>query len=89
MPHGLMEAGYIGIFFVLPGIVGGYVAWTKGRNPLGWLMLNMVFPPTLMITLFQGPVREVQGHYRQCPNCRAYSKWRESVCRFCNTNLTA
>ncbi|HJV36681.1 hypothetical protein [Geomonas sp.] len=88
MPHELLEAGFIGLFFILPGAVGGWVAWTKGRNPLLWFLLNTCFPPTVMITIFQGPVRPVKGHYRQCPQCREYSKWRETTCRFCKTELT-
>jgi hypothetical protein len=89
MSNQLMQIGYVGLFFVLPGGVGGWLAWTKGRNPLLWLLVNTVSPPTLMITIFQGPARPVDGHYRQCPKCREYSKWRESVCRFCQTELTA
>ena len=89
MSHQLMQFGYIGVFFVLPGIIGGWISRTKGRNPLPWFVLNTLFPPTLMITIFQGPVRAVEGHYRQCSKCREYSKWRETVCRFCQTDLTA
>jgi len=84
-----MQLGYIAVFFILPGVAGAWLAWTKGRNPLLWLLINGLFPPTLMITVFQGPVRPVQGHYRRCPKCAAYSKWRELVCRFCQTDLAA
>lgn len=84
----LQQIAYIGIFFLLPGIAGAWIARTKGRNPLLWFLLNGIFPPTLMITIFQGPVHPVQGHYRKCPKCSAYSKWSESVCRFCQTELT-
>jgi hypothetical protein len=75
--------------FLLPfGIAGAWIARSKGRNPLLWFLLNGLFPPTVMISIFQGPVRPVAGHYRQCPKCHAYSKWRETVCRFCQTDLT-
>jgi len=88
MPQQLMQVGYIVVFFLVPGIVGAWISWTKGRNPLIWFLINGLFPPTLMIVFFQGPVRPVEGHYRQCSKCREYSKWRESVCRFCQTDLT-
>lgn len=88
MPQELMQAAYVGVFFLLPGIIGAWLARTKGRNPLLWFVLNGVFPPTLMITFYQGPVRAVPGHYRQCSKCSEYSKWRESACRFCQTDLT-
>lgn len=82
------QIAFITIFFILPGIIGAWLAWTKGRNPLLWFLLNTCFPPTLMVTIFQGPVRPVAGHYRQCPKCSRYSKWRDTVCRFCQTSLT-
>lgn len=78
---------FIFVFFLLPGIIGARLAWTKGRNPLGWFALNVLFPPTLMVTIFQKPVRPVQGHYRQCPNCREFVKWRETTCKYCQTSL--
>jgi hypothetical protein len=87
MPQEVMQTAYVGVFFLLPGVIGCWIARSKGRNPLLWFLLNTVFPPTLMITMFQGPVRPVPGHYRQCPKCREFSKWREAVCRFCQTEL--
>ena len=81
------QIAYMCTFFLVPGIIGGWVARTKGRNPFMWFLLNGIFPPTLMITFFQGPTRPVPGHYKQCPKCREYSKWRETACRFCQTEL--
>jgi hypothetical protein len=89
MVHLLQQIAFMGFFFVLPGIIGARISWTKGRNPFLWFLANCVFPPTLMITIFQGPSRPVEGHYRQCPKCSEYSKWRETVCRFCQTELSA
>lgn len=89
MSQELMEMGYIGLFFLLPGVIGAWMAYTKGRNPLLWFVISGLFPPTVMLTIFQKPARPVTGHYRQCPKCREYSKWRETVCRFCQTELTA
>jgi hypothetical protein len=87
MPDLLKQSAVIFVFFILPGIVGARLAWTKGRNWLGWFLLNCCFPPTMMMVLFQGPLREVPGHYRQCPACREYLKWRETVCKYCRTDL--
>lgn len=87
MVQTLQQIAFVGVFFVLPGVIGARVSWTKGRNPLLWFLVNCVFPPTLMVTLFQGPTRPVQGHYRQCPKCREYSKWRDTVCKYCQTEL--
>lgn len=87
MSHELQQVAFIGLFFVLPGVVGARLAWTKGRNPLVWLLLNTFFPPTLMVTIFQGPVKPVPGHYRQCPKCAGFTKWRENSCKYCQTPL--
>ena len=87
MSKEFLEYGYVAVFFLLPGAIGAYLARSKGRNPLLWFLLNGCFPPTLMVTYFQGPVRAVAGYYRQCPKCNEYSKWRETVCRFCKTEL--
>jgi hypothetical protein len=83
------QIAFMGIFFVLPGIIGARISWTKGRSPVLWFFVNCVFPPTLMVTIFQGPKKPVPGYYRQCSKCREYSKWRETVCRFCHTDLPA
>jgi hypothetical protein len=89
MVHLLQQTAFMGVFFVLPGMIGAWLSWTKGRNPVLWGIINCVFPPTLMITIFQGPRRPVPGHYRQCSKCGEYSKWRDIVCRFCQTDLLA
>lgn len=87
MSQEILQFVYIGVFFLLPGATGAWLARTKGRNPLLWFLLNCLFPPTLMVTFFQKPARPVQGHYRQCPKCSEFSKWRETECRFCRTEL--
>ena len=87
MPENMSQWAFVGIFFILPGLLGAWIARTKGRNPLLWFLLNCLFPPTLMVTIFQRPLREVKGHYRRCPRCREFSKWRETSCRFCGTEL--
>ncbi len=80
---------FIGVFFLLPGVAGAWIARCKGKNPLLWFLLNALFPPTLMVTIFQKPARAVQGHYRQCPKCSEYSKWRETACKYCQTPLVS
>jgi hypothetical protein len=87
MVHLLQQIAFMGVFFVLPGVMGAWLAHSKGRNPLLWFVINCLFPPTLMISIFQGPKRPVAGYYRQCTKCLEYSKWRETVCRFCQTDL--
>jgi hypothetical protein len=87
MPHQLQEFLFVALFFLLPGCIGAWIAHGKGRNFLLWFLINTVFPPTLMITIFQNPVRAVPGHYRQCPKCSEFNKWKEKVCKYCQTEL--
>ncbi len=89
MTHQLLQIAYVAFFFGLPGALGFWLARSKGKNPFVWFIFTFFFPPTLMIIYFQGPARPVTGHYRQCPKCREYSKWRETSCRFCQTDLTS
>jgi hypothetical protein len=83
----LKQTAVIFVFFILPGIVASWLAGTKGRSRLGWLILSTCFPPTLMIIINHGPLREVPGHYRQCPSCREFLKWRATVCKYCQADL--
>lgn len=88
MSESLKQIIYIFVFFGVPGLIGLWLAGTKGRNRLGWFLLCFFFPPTLMVALFQGPVREVPGHYRRCPKCNEYIKWREPSCKYCGAPIS-
>jgi hypothetical protein len=85
----LQQIAFMGVFFLLPGLVGARIAWTKGRNPLLYFLFNCIFPPTLMITLFQNPKRPVEGHYRLCSKCQEYNKWQQTTCKYCQTEFSA
>jgi len=87
MKDTVIQIAVIFLFFGLPGLVGGWLAYTKGRNLFGWFLLSFFFPPTLMVILFHKPLREVSGHYRQCPTCREFLKWRDPLCKYCKTDL--
>ena len=87
MSDSLKQFLVIFVFFILPGLAGGWIAGTKGRSRLGWFLLCCFFPPTLMAAIFQGPVREVPGHYRRCPQCGEFIKWRESACKYCGAPI--
>jgi hypothetical protein len=78
------------LIFVLlgvPGIIAAWIAFTKGRNILGWFLLCFFFPPTMTMLIHKGPLREVNGQYRQCPSCKEFQKWRNTVCKYCGTAM--
>ncbi len=87
MPETVKQFIVIFVFFILPGLVGAWLAGTKGRSRFGWFLLCGFFPPTLMVAIFQGPVREVPGHYRRCRKCAEFIKWREAACKYCGTPI--
>lgn len=76
------------VFFVLPGSIGAWIASSKGRSMLGWFLLCSFFPPTMMVLIFQSPVKEVKGHYRQCPACREFFPWKLAACKYCGAEVT-
>ncbi len=83
----LKQVLLIFVFFGIPGIVAAWIAHTKGRNRLGWFLLCFFFPPTMMMLIFQGPLREVVGHYRQCPSCSEFQSWRNTACKYCGAEI--
>lgn len=87
MSEKVLEILFVLVFFVVPGVVGARLAWSKGRNWLVWLVLCFCCPPTLMVCIFQSPVKEVPGQYRKCPQCGEFLKWREPSCKYCQAEI--
>ncbi|GFE59314.1 hypothetical protein [Geobacter sp. AOG1] len=73
------------LIMMVPGAVGGWLAANRARNVIGWCLLCALFPVFLLVIYFHKPLREVPGKFRQCPNCREFLKWRDTVCKYCNT----
>jgi hypothetical protein len=87
MSDALKQVIVLFVFFGIPGLVGAWIASTKGRSMLFWLFLCGFFPPTLMVIIFQGPLREVAGHYRQCPACQEMQAWKLTECKYCGASM--
>ncbi|OHB25348.1 MAG: hypothetical protein A2X79_05985 [Desulfuromonadaceae bacterium GWB2_53_15] len=83
--------GYVKpVFFVfmivlVPGVIGGCMAANRARNVPVWCLLCALLPPLLLFIYFAKPLREVEGKFRQCSNCRKFIKWHEPVCKHCNS----
>lgn len=75
------------VFFGLPGLIGAWIASTKGRSMLMWFLLCGLCPPTLMVIIFQSPLREVEGHYRRCPACSEMQAWKLPDCKYCGAEM--
>ncbi|NJD91996.1 MAG: hypothetical protein FIA91_10890 [Geobacter sp.] len=65
------------------GVIGGKLAYNRGRNPLVWGAGSALFPICIMIVWFEKPHKEVQGHFRRCASCGEWIKWAEDPCRYC------
>jgi hypothetical protein len=80
-----------GIFIFLlvgiPGVIGGRLAWNRGRNFIGWTILCGLCAMFLLVIWYQKPLREVKGAFRQCPKCREWIKWKDTKCKYCGTEL--
>jgi hypothetical protein len=87
MSDSLKQILFLFGFFGIPAIVATLLAYRKGRNMFGWFLLGLFFPPTIMILIFQGPVREVEGHYRRCPSCSEFQSWKNEACKYCGASM--
>lgn len=88
MSDAIKQAIVLIVFFGVPGLVGAWIASTKGRSMLLWLFLCGLFPPTLMVIIYQDPLREVEGHYRRCPACNEMQAWKHTLCKYCGAGMT-
>jgi len=66
-------------------IIGGRIAYSRGRNPVIWGLFAAIFPICIMIVWFEKPRKEVKGHFRRCHSCGEWIKWLENPCRYCRT----
>ncbi len=80
---GFSEYLFIGLFFGLPGLLGGWLAHTRGKNPLLWGLLSAPFPFFVLIIWFQKPADAVPGHFKKCPACGGVYPWKLQACRYC------
>ncbi len=85
---GFSEYLFIAAFFGIPGLLGGWLARTRGRNPLVWGLLSAPFPFFVFILWFQKPEREVPGYFRKCPACGAVYPWKQETCTYCKAGST-
>jgi len=78
------------IFFIIivPGVIGGIMAANRGRSVFAWCLLSALLPPSLLYLYFAGPLSEVEGVFRRCLKCGKLIKWRDQVCKYCQSVRT-
>ena len=84
----VQPAVFLFLMVLVPGVVGGCLAANRGRNVVGWCLLCALFPIFLLVIYFHKPLREVEGKFKRCPNCKEFIKWQEPVCKYCSTEQT-
>ena len=76
---------FIVLFFGIPGVLGAYMARTRGKNPLVWGLVSAPFPFAVFILWYQKPKKEVPGYFRHCNHCGEVYPWKNTHCKYCNT----
>lgn len=68
------------------GVVAAIIAYSKGRNSLGWFSAGLLVGPFALVVTFLPPV-EKEGMYVSCPSCREVIHEGAATCRFCHATL--
>jgi len=70
------------------GAIAAIIAYSKGRNSLGWFLGGTFVGPFALVVVFLPPI-ERAGMYASCPACREVIREDALTCRHCHTPLEA
>lgn len=68
------------------GVIASVIAYSKGRNSLGWFIAGMFVGPFALVVAFLPPVTR-DGMFEACPACREVVHADAGTCRFCGSLL--
>lgn len=66
------------------GVVTSLIAYSKGRNSLGWFVAGMIIGPFALVVAALPPVG-TGGDFATCPACFEVIQGDARICRFCGT----
>lgn len=69
-------------------ITASVIAYSKGRNSLGWFLAGLLIGPFALVVAALGPVAR-EGIFARCGSCGEIVRAKATVCRFCNRPLGA
>ncbi len=68
------------------GLIASLIAYSKGRNSLGWFIAGTMVGPFALVVAFLPPV-EREGMFMRCPTCREVIRQDAGACRYCHALL--
>jgi len=67
-------------------IVAAIIAYSKGRNGLGWFTTGLLIGPFAFIVAALPPVPR-KGLYDECPRCGEVIRENATMCRHCGAEF--
>jgi len=65
-------------------ITASVIAYSKGRNSLGWFLAGLLIGPFALVVAALSPVAR-EGQFSRCVACGEIIRAEASVCRYCGT----
>jgi len=64
------------------GVVSSIIAYSRGRNSLGWFIAGLLIGPFGLVVAALPPVVR-EGQFKPCPGCAEIIRDEASRCRYC------
>ncbi len=64
------------------GVVSSIIAYSKGRNSLGWFIAGLLIGPFALVVAALPPVAR-EGQFKRCPGCAEIVLVEAVRCRHC------
>ena len=69
-------------------VTASVIAYSKGRNSLGWFLAGLLIGPFSLVVAALGPVPR-EGVFSRCHACGEIVRAEASICRYCGREVQA